>query len=1497
MKILEKKVFSIKFLFMLIPVLCLITGISIPLINYSNYSERSSDLKIKSHKNENISKIQPRLSCPETPLLNQTNPKEYGKIDSFKKENQIENTWYRTEAERIKEEEYNISYDDRNGAYQSPNRANNIRFIYHKNGFTAVSREEKREINDMWSVDLRVSNVNRQKSNNKSVIFNDQCSKINDQFTDFSKDELFVFENQAYIDNDNLRINYKNIPEGMRQDFIIRSKPEGLGNLRLKISVDTKLKMIAGADALIFKDNKNNEKMKYSALKAWDANSRELRAFFENNSQSQTKSKIKAASKSFTIVINDEDAVYPITIDPLSTSPVWTADANQDYAHFGISVSTAGDVNGDGYSDVIIGANEFDNGQINEGMAFVYYGSATGLSSYPNWTAEGNQNGAEFGTSVCTAGDVNNDGYSDVIIGAARFDNGETNEGGALVYHGSSMGLLQTPGWSAEGNQNEAVFGSKVSTAGDINGDGYSDVIVSALWYDNDGVDQGKVFVYKGSSAGLSNSPSWTEEGNQSNSSFGNSVSCAGDVNGDGYSDVIISDHTYDNGEINEGKAFLYHGSVSGLSSSPNWTFEGNLANAYFGWGASAAGDVNGDGYSDIIVGAPYYSGQGRVYVFHGSTTGIHLTPNLIIESDQAYSEFGESVSTAGDVNGDGYSDIIIGSCLYSNGEFKEGKAFVHLGSAAGMTSNSYWVAESNQPEAEFGISVSTAGDVNGDGYSDIIAGAFYYDNGQTDEGKSFVYHGSPSGLSLNYNWSVESNQTAARLGLTVSSAGDVNGDGYSDVIIGANEYDNGETDEGKAFVYHGSATGLSATPNWTAEGNQTGALFGSRVSTAGDVNGDGFADVIVGAARYDNGETDVGKAFVYYGSFSGLSLNPDWTALGNQAGALFSYPVSAAGDVNGDGYSDVIITAVWYDNGQTDEGRVYVYHGSASGLSDSPNWITESNQANSEFGISIGCAGDVNGDGFSDVLIGANSYDNGEINEGKTFAYYGSALGLSLSPDWTFECNLANAYLGWSAASAGDINADGFSDVIVGAPYYSDKGRLYIFNGSETGLTSTPTSIIDGDQNGSAFGGYVATAGDVNGDGYSDIIAGAFLYSNNEYYEGRVYLYSGSPAGIKITPDWFVESDQMYAKLGISVSSAGDVNGDGYSDVIAGAFYFDNDQYDEGKVFVYYGNEGTGMRSTVNQNNITSGGIVYSGGLTGTDGNVSLKIFGKSSYGRAKGRIVYEYRKNSEPFSGNIITNSTGFSGSGNFFSLGISGFELWKIISGLSNNFEYKWRARVQYELSGNPYQKFGPWKYYSNFVPMPYGGFKARQLPLQARILTLYAVIQGFYDPETNVMNKDTVSVYVRQFNAPFNIVDSAKLYLNAAGMAIHSFNSHFIINNTLYYLVIKHRNSLETWNIGSAFVNSVQEFSFRNFGSAFGNNQIHVDVNPETYAIYGGDVNQNGIIDLNDVLLVYNDANIFATGYIVTDLTGNDLTDLNDIIIAYNNSVNFVSVIRP
>ncbi|MEO8447739.1 MAG: FG-GAP-like repeat-containing protein, partial [bacterium] len=331
--------------------------------------------------------------------------------------------------------------------------------------------------------------------------------------------------------------------------------------------------------------------------------------------------------------------------------------------------------------------------------------------------------------------------------------------------------------------------------------------------------------------------------------------------------------------------------------------------------------------------------------------------------------------------------------------------------------------------------------------------------------------------------------------------------------------------------------------------------------------------------------------------------------------------------------------------------------------------------------------------------------------------------------------------------------NGDGYSDVIVGASNSSLRGRAYIYYGGAS-MNNTEDLTMTGEAPNNLFGISVSTAGDVNGDGYSDVIVGS---RNHNGLTGRAYIFYGG-ASMDNTADVTMTGETTNNNFGCSVSTAGDVNGDGNPDLIIGASGYNNNT---GKSYLYF----------------TSPPARFS--------TINIKV-------------------------------------------------------------------------------------------IP------------------------EGFYNSSTNTLNrKDTVRAYLHNNTTPFNVVDSAIAVVHS--VLYQGTFKFFNAPDGTYYIVIRHRNSIETWSKtgGEPFLNGTQmSYNFTNIVTkAFGNNMKQVDAFPVRFGIYSGDVNQDGTIDVIDIVNIYNDANNFVSGYVKTDLTGDDFVDVTDLTIAFNNSNNFVGVIRP
>jgi hypothetical protein len=1174
-------------------------------------------------------------------------------------------SWRTTIAGDLARQEYAATHGDL--GLQAPNRAHSLRTRFGSEGIAVGPRVESAASD--WQFAWRTTALGRPEHMIPAAPAVPECHGFRVEYRRPGWSEW-----------------YENTPEGLEQGFTLDRRPPGDGPLRIAGALSPELSPELQAGEVDFFAAGGAHVLHYGKLVTFDAHGREV------------PSRIELAENALVIEVDDRNATYPLTIDPILTSPSWIGGSNQFNAEFGMAAATAGDVNGDGFSDVIIGAHLYDNGQEDEGRAYLFLGSASGLQTSAAWIVESNQAGAELGSSVAAAGDVNGDGFGDVIVGALYYTNVEASAGRALVYHGSASGLSATPAWIVDGDQNSGVFGYDVAGAGDVNGDGFSDVIVGCPWYDNPTSQSGKAYVFHGSASGLTTVPAWINGTSQAEAHYGQSVASAGDVNGDGYADVIIG-AAGDWDEPSEGRAFVYLGSASGLSGFPSWTADGNQAHALFGWSVGTAGDTNGDGFADVIVGSPQYDrdtagdNAGRAFVYYGSAAGVSSSPAWVADCFQTFAWFGISVGTAGDVNGDGFADIMVGAPFYDNGQEDEGGAFVYPGFAAGIATTPIWVGETNQIEGgyfDWSFPVGTAGDVNGDGFSDVLFGAGRFDSDQSDEGRAWVHHGGPDGLGTFATWSTSGGQALAFWGWAVGSAGDVNGDGYSDVYAVASNFDNGQADEGKVWVYHGGPAGASQNPAWSGETNQVAAEIASA-ACAGDVNGDGYSDFIFGSYRFDGGQNDEGRTWLHLGSPSGLSPFASWTSEPDQASAWFGVSVASAGDVNGDGFGDVIVGADGWDNGQSSEGRAWLYLGSSGGLGG-PAWSIEGEQEGASLGYTVGTAGDVNGDGFSDVLIGLPQYDRGQLNEGVVWVFHGSDAGLPGSPTRVLEANHPDASFGSAVASAGDVNGDAYSDVIIGSDQYdggqTNEGRAYVFHGGPSGLAAAFAWSTESDQANAQLGRAVSTAGDLNGDGYSDVVVGAPRYDTVGVDDGRIWVYQGSPTGLG-APVRSIWVGQAGALFGFGVGTAGDVNGDGFSDVIFGAPGYNVAFNDDGGVWIFVGNQGGGLPRIRRQMRTTELVPIDVLGRSDSESGFRLQGLARTPAGRAKVRLQIEAKPAGVPFDGTGLLSTpyvlTGAPTGGG------STASVLHLVSELAPGTVYHWRMRI---ASDSPLFPRSPW-----------------------------------------------------------------------------------------------------------------------------------------------------------------------------------------------------------
>ncbi len=582
----------------------------------------------------------------------------------------------------------------------------------------------------------------------------------------------------------------------------------------------------------------------------------------------------------------------------------------------GWSVSGAGDVNGDGLDDLIVGAINSDDGGTNAGEAYIVYGKADPAAGAA---------GTQFGTAVTT---------TDMEVRRVV----------------DTTNLAPAVGFIFRDDIENDSLGKSVSGAGDVNGDGIDDLIVGADGGDDGGTAAGEAYIVYGKTGpgdgsqfgtvmgdrrvldttALAPAAGFIIQGDNRGDKLGTSVSGAGDVNGDGLGDLVVGAHEGDDGGTRAGEAYVVYGKfdtngdgmqfgtvmgdrqvldTTALAPADGFIIQGDMENDRLGISVSGAGDVNGDGLADLIVGA--HQGEdggnhaGEAYVIYGKAVddNIQFGTTMTIVVNASDSSMTRTISEGETVpNGFMVSEIVVDNLLDLT-NLKPADGFILQGDGANNN---------------LGGSVSGAGDVNGDGFDDLIAGA---NNTNTSTGSAYVVYGKANPVTADGapgtqfgtvmgsrqvlditslvpadGLTIQGDTAGDQLGKSVSGAGDVNGDGLADLIVGADEGDDGGDRAGEAYIIYGkvgtdgtqfgttdeipfgvdgdktmhqvldTTDGLGPTDGFILQGDAADDRLGVSVSGAGDVNDDGFDDLIVGAAMGDDGGANAGEAYVVYG-------------------------------------------------------------------------------------------------------------------------------------------------------------------------------------------------------------------------------------------------------------------------------------------------------------------------------------------------------------------------------------------------------------------------------------------------------------------------------------------------------------------------------------------------------------------------------------------------------------------------------------------------------
>ncbi|WP_025742657.1 integrin alpha, partial [Aquimarina pacifica] len=983
------------------------------------------------------------------------------------------------------------------------------------------------------------------------------------------------------------------------------------------------------------------------------------------------------------------------------------------YDQAGYVVSNAGHINDDDIDDFLISAPLADTAEEDAGTVYIVFGKEgepfdlnfdlSTLDGTNGFTIQGETEDGNLGLSSGALGDLNDDGFDDVILGEPG------NESAYVVFGGDTFSstlltsnISGSTGFRLISTTDERSFGTAVNTAGDINSDGQPDVIVYSST--SVGVLSGKGNVIFGSSdtfpdvfdtATLDGSNGFVinyDTLTGSSNPDQAAINTAGDVNRDGFDDIILGFAYAADVIPDTGVAFVVYGRdatnpfpsellLSDLDGSNGFQMIGAEGGDRFGISVSAAGDINVDGVDDMIIGAYHADVEasiqaGKAYVVFGNSTGFGASMNVTaldgtngftIEGDENYGYVGYSVSMAGKFNDDTFDDIIVGAY----GQGNAGEAYVIYGSdqpwdAVFETSlvngdnGIAFIDDARFSYQQLGRNVSNAGDINGDDRPDLIIGAIsrsLYSYNLT--GRAYIVYGGTLDGSIDYTPPVIANCPGDQIlapdvtlpeyiqpmyeditdgcqpnytliitqdpprgtpvtdGMIVTIRAEDRAGNYTECQFSIILQDI-EEPECYDLVYPEQLSGSNGFTMMGPYLERPG--WSTFVSDAGDINNDGLDDVIILVAEHLSNYDDQYalpdapfEAYVVYGSstpypstFDLFLLTPSqgFKITKQSTGGFEFVSADKIGDFNDDGIDDLILNDSYeafiiYGRDVTSP---FPFEFDVASLDGSNGFtITYDEETNSAGGGNIvRAAGDVNDDDIDDIILGTYySSPNGMDHAGNAYVVFGSGVtfpsnfdldGLNGTNGFKMNGVLLNSRLGSSASGIGDINDDGFGDIVVGAPYseingVSRTGQAFVVFGPGPGVAEMDLTTLDG-SNGFVISGIndgglgAGTAGmfDINGDAYSDFVVTAPSADDGEPGAGVSYVIFGNqpsyPANFDLTSLDGTNGFAIYGNVfggqsGASINSAGDFNNDNIDDLILSAQY----SRDNGNVYVVYGN------------------------------------------------------------------------------------------------------------------------------------------------------------------------------------------------------------------------------------------------------------------------------------------------------------------------------------